>query len=455
MYSMTRPLSERIREARAAKRHKAAVKLQLPYAFRELRAAARYKAFHGGRGGAKSHSFAQELILRGREQPLRVLCCREIQKAISSSVKQLLDDKIEAAGLSSSQNGFYTSTDKKIYGGNGTMFLFAGLRTNPDAVKSTEGIDIAWVEEANTVSQRSWGLLTPTVRKPNSEIWASWNRRFATDPVDNMFLGGTPPPRSIIRKVGWQDNPWFPDVLMEEMLWDKKRDYDKWLHVWEGEPVIHSQARVFKNWVVEDIDHMLNHKDAVPRLGADWGFSVDPTVLVECYVIGRTLYFRREAYKVHCEIDETPALFAGNCDIDDPSNKRHWTNTHGHKGFQSVRAGNRIVADGARPETISYMANKGFNIIRARKGAGSVEEGVEFIKSYDVVIHPDCAHVIDEFTYYSYKEDPLTGEVLPILKDRDNHVIDAARYALEDLRRRPRSKICMVPPKLIKINNSA
>lgn len=419
--------------------------LQLPYAFRELRTPSRYKAFYGGRGGAKSHSFAQELVLRGYERPTRILCCREIQKSISTSVKKLLDDKIALAGLGmgDGQSGFYTSTQYGIKGANGTEFLFAGLRSNIDNIKSMEAIDIAWVEEARTCSQSSLTLLTPTVRNDNSEIWFSWNRHLATDPVDNMFLGGTPPPRSIIRRVGWEDNPWFPEVLQEEMLWDKGRDRDKHDHVWDGGLLQRSEARVFQNWTVEDIDDLVP-EDCAPRLGADWGFSVDPTVVIECYVFGRTLYFRREAYKVRCTIDDTPALFGGYDHV-----RNRWKNPLHHEGLQSVRDGHRIVADSARPETIRYMKDRGFNIVSARKGAGSVEEGVEFIKNYDVVIHPDCVHTADEFTHYRYKIDPLTDEVLPELADKDNHVIDAARYALEGIRRAQYGRISMIPPEAI------
>ncbi len=418
--------------------------MNLPYAFRELETPSRYKAFHGGRGGAKSHSFAQTLVIRGTERPLRVLCCREIQRSISSSVKQLLDDKIRDAGLGEA----YRSTDRAIHGPNGTEFLFAGLRNNPESVKSMEGIDVAWVEEANTVSQRSLTLLGPTIRNDDSEVWFSWNRRHVKDPVDNMFLGGEPPPGSIVRKVTWRDNPWFPQVLRDDMEWDKSRDRDKWLHVWEGEPIIRSDAHVFTNWRVEDLDGRMP-EGCVPRLGADWGFSVDPTVLVECYVWGRTLYIRREAYKVRCEIDETPSLFAGTDSREPP----RWENPHGHVGLLSARTHHRIVADSARPETISYMKRRGFNITRAIKGPRSVEEGVEFMKSHDIVVHPDCVHVADELTHYSYKEDPLTDEVLPELSDRDNHVIDACRYALEGVRRRRRyGGAIPVAPELIELD---
>ncbi len=421
--------------------------LTIPEAFEPLwKDEARHKAFHGGRGGAKSHSFAAALVERGLQRTQRFLCAREIQKSIAASVKQLIDDKIEAAGLTD----FYDSTQYGIKGANGTEFLFAGLRTNPENVKSMEGIDVAWIEEANTVSKHSLDLLTPTVRKDGSEIWYSWNRRRTDDPVDSMFLGGRPPPRSVVRRVNWRDNPWFPGVLREEMEWDKERDRDKWLHVWEGEPVQRSEARVFTNWEIDDLDDRLPD-GCQPRLGADWGFSIDPTVLVECYVFDRTLYFRREAHRVRCEIDDTPALFAGTDERDEDD--RRWKNPHGHPGLESVRRGHRIVADSARPETISYMRNRGFSIVRAKKGPNSVEEGVEFMKSHDIVVHPDCLHVIDEMTLYSYRVDPLTDLVLPELADRHNHTIDACRYAVEDLRRSGGDGfegIILTPPEIIR-----
>jgi phage terminase large subunit len=385
-------------------------KLRIPRAFSGLFKPARYKAFYGGRGSGKSHSVASALVLRGAQAPIRWGCYREIQKSIRDSSKRLLDDKIAEHGL----GWFYESTDAEIRGRNGTLFLFAGLRSNPDSVKSTEGLDGAWVEEAATVSKASIEILVPTVRKPGSELWFTWNPRHEKDPVNAMFRGaGGPPPNSIVRGVNFDENPWFPDVLREDMEWDRRRDPDKYAHIWLGGYQRNSQARVFRNWRVGSRDEFTADPTRTYRFGADWGFSVDPTVLVRCYIDGRTLYIDREAYKVGCEIDKIPALF------DTVGGSRNWT----------------IRADSARPETISYMRRQGFKIVPAIKGAGSVEDGVEFLKSYDIVVHPDCTHTIDELTLYSYKTDPLTDEVLPVLEDKHNHCLDAGRYALEDERR--------------------
>lgn len=386
------------------------MKIQIPETFRFLfdppLGGLRYRVAYGGRGSAKSHSIAQALVILASMQPLRILCCREIQKSIKDSVKRLLDDKIAATGL----EHFYQSTDTEIRGINGSLFLFAGLRTNPDSVKSTEGIDIAWVEEAQTVSQTSLDILTPTIRKPTSELWFSYNPRYKKDPVDAMFRAGEPPPRTIIHRVNYDANPWFPEVLREEMEWDRRRDPDKYAHVWCGEYRRDSEARVFKNWREEEFE---TPADARFYFGADWGFAIDPTTLVRCYIDGRTLYVDQEAYQVGCEIDKTPALF------DKIDGSRKWP----------------IRADSARPETISYMQRNGFpNVVPASKGAGSVEDGIEFLKSYDIVVHPRCKHLIDELAMYSYKQDKLTNEVLPVLEDKKNHLIDALRYALELVR---------------------
>jgi phage terminase large subunit len=378
----------------------------------------RYFALVGGRGSAKSYSVAATLILRAAAKPLRILCAREIQKSIKDSVKRLLDDTIERAGL----QGFFTSTDTEIRGKNGSLILFAGLRTNIDSIKSMEGIDICWVEEAQTVSQSSLDILIPTIRKPESQIYFTWNPKYPTDPVDKMFLPDDLPPKTRFLRVNWDQNPWFPDVLKAEMEYDKRRDPDKYKHVWLGGYVSNSEARVFRNWRIEEFE---TPAEVTHRFGADWGFASDPTVLIRCHVVNRTIYVDHEAYRVGCEIMDTPDLF-----LTVPESEK-WP----------------IIADSARPETISHMQRHGFpKIMSAIKGPKSVEEGIEWLKSYDIVVHPRCQHTIDELTCYSYKTDPLTGVVLPVLADRDNHLIDALRYACEAIRRAAPRKAVEVTP---------
>jgi len=371
----------------------------------------RYFAIHGGRGSSKSRSVASALVIKSTQEPLRILCTREIQNSIKASVKQLLEDEIERLEL----RHLYKITDFDIKGVNGSQFLFAGLRHNVDSIKSMEGIDICWVEEAQTISQSSLDTLTPTIRKKGSQIWFTWNPKLDTDPVDSMFRGETLPPRTLVKEVNFTDNPFFPEELQQEMDYDKSRDFDKYTHIWLGQYLSSSETRVFKNWKVEEFDE---DKQAVLRFGADWGFSVDPTVLIRCYIEGRKLYVTHEAYRVGCEIVDTPSLFMTVPDAES------WP----------------ITADSARPETISHLRKNGFpKIVSAVKGARSLEEGVEWLKSFDIIVHPRCKHVIDELTLYSYKTDPLTNQVIPVLEDKDNHLIDALRYACEGARRAMKS----------------
>lgn len=396
---------------------------QLPDWAQRLWEPSRYKVMRGGRGSAKSRTAATALLLQACESPHRVLCAREIQKSIKDSVKRLLDDEIERLGLSS----FYESTENEIRGKNGSLFIFAGLRGNSASVKSMEGITRCWVEEAQTISQSSLNDLVPTIRAEGSEIWFTYNPKFETDPVDVMFKADELPPSTILLHVNWQDNPWFPDVLRAEMEYDKRRDMDKYLHIWEGQYQTSSESRVFKNWTIEEFDV---NPEWVMRQGADWGFSVDPSVLVQCSIVGRKLYVPYEAYMVGCEIDALPNLF-----LTVPGAEK-WV----------------ITADSARPETISYMQKHGFpKVMAAVKGARSLEEGVQFLQSFDIVVHPRCKHLIDELTLYSYKRDKLTDLVLPMLEDKDNHVIDALRYACEAARRTTRGKEWSKP---LKVQNS-
>ena len=393
----------------ASSRRPKSLEVELPEAFRELFRPARYKAFYGGRGSGKSHSIATALVLMASQRPLRILAAREIQRSIRDSSKRLIDDRIAALGL----GGRYRSTETGIRCRNGSAFVFAGLRSNPDSIKSMEGIDIAWVEEAATVSQRSLDILIPTIRKPGSELWFSWNPRLERDPVDAMFRSGPARPDAVVRRVSFDDNPWFPAVLEAERLWDRARDPDKYAHIWEGAYQRHAETRVFRRWRIDSLEVP---DGARPYFGADWGFAADPTVLVRCFILGQVIYIDREVYRIGCPINEIGALFRS---VDGPKGTAAWP----------------ITADSARPELIDALRREGFRIKPARKGKGSVEEGVAFLQSHDIVVHPECRHAIDELALYAYRTDALTGDILPVLEDRHNHVIDALRYGLEALRR--------------------
>lgn len=189
----------------------------------------RYRVMYGGRGGAKSWGCARALLVKGCERPLRILCARELQTSIRDSVHKLLSDQVDAMGL----GGFYEIQTSTILGKNGTEFIFAGLRSNVTQIKSMEGVDICWVEEAQTVSKSSWDVLIPTIRKSGSEIWVTFNPELEQDETYQRFVLH-PPKDTALAKVNWSDNPWFPDVLRGEMEALRERDHNAWLNVWEG-----------------------------------------------------------------------------------------------------------------------------------------------------------------------------------------------------------------------------
>lgn len=205
------------------------MRVQLPKALEFLFEPHRYKVAYGGRGGSKSWGVARALLIQGWKDPLRILCAREFQKSIKDSVHKLLSDQIKELDL----EDFYIVQETTIKGKNGTEFFFEGLRHNVNNIKSYEGVDRCWVEEAKNVSKASWDVLIPTIRKAGSEIWVTFNPELETDETYKRFVV-TPPHDCIVRKVNWRDNPWFPSVLKDEMETLKARDEDAYLHVWEG-----------------------------------------------------------------------------------------------------------------------------------------------------------------------------------------------------------------------------
>lgn len=304
----------------------------------------------------------------------------------------------------------YEIKQNEICAINGSLFLFEGLRHNVTKIKSMEGIDICWVEEAERVSDDSWKILIPTIRHGGSEIWVTFNPEQETDPTYTRFVKH-PPPDAMVKKVGWEDNPWFPDTLKKEKDYNYEVDPDSASHIWGGECKRISDAQVLKGkWKIEEFEtqsHWLG-----PYLGADWGFSQDPTTLIKSWVHDQTLYIEQEAYGVGVEITETANLF---------------DTIHGARKHT-------IRADSARPETISHLKRQGFNIVAAKKGPGSVQDGVAHLRGYrDIVIHPRCTYTAREARLWSYKVDKLSGDVLPVLIDANNHCWDAIRYSLEPL----------------------
>lgn len=366
----------------------------------------RYRVAYGGRGSAKSWQFARALLVHGLSRKLRILCAREYQASIRDSVHRVLADQVTRLGLES----FYTVQEAGILGKNGTEFLFKGLKRDIAQIKSTEGIDICWIEEAEAVSDHSWRTLVPTIRKDGSEIWVTFNPALESDPTYQQFVV-KPHDNAIVRYVTYEDNPWFPDVLREEADALLVNDPEAFAHVWQGKPWARSDAQVLAGkWQVMGFEPTDEWHG--PYFGADWGFARDATALVKCWVYDNTLYIEHEISGVQMDFEVTA------------------------RAFDKIPDAKKYVirADAARPETIAEMKKRGFRTEAAPKWAGSVEDGITHLRSYAaIVIHPRCGRTIEEARLWRYKTDPRTDDVLPVLKPGNDHCWDAIRYALAPL----------------------
>lgn len=366
----------------------------------------RYRVLYGGRGSGKSWSAARALLVLGMQAPLRILCTREHQTSIRDSVHRILKDQVETLGL----DGFYEVGQSEIKGANGTLFLFKGLRFNVSEIKSTEGVNICWVEEAENTSEESWRTLTPTIREEGSEIWVTFNPALPDDPTYKRFVLNTPA-RALVRSVGYKDNPWLPEVLREEADALRLTDPETYDHVWGGQPWSRSDAIVLAGKVhIEDFMPQPGWQG--PYYGADWGFSVDPTTLVRCWTGDRCLWVEYEADGVQMSTEDTARCF------DTVPDSRSYV----------------IRADSARPETVAAVKALGFRIEGVEKWSGSVKDGIQHLRSYDrIVLHPRCEQTQREARLWRYKTDPRTKDVLPVLLDGNDHRMDAIRYALAPL----------------------
>jgi phage terminase large subunit len=380
------------------------ITVSIPPAFKELTEPHRYKSYHGGRGSGKSYSFARVLLVMAASKKLSVLCCREFQTSIADSVHRLLSDQIDVLGLSE----FYTIQKTEIFSTCGSSFIFRGLNKNIQEVKSLYGTDVCWIEESQSVSDTSFEVLIPTIRKENSEIWLSWNTGEESDPVYKRFVT-SPPPDCVSKLINYDSNPYFPEVLRREMEYCKEVDHDAYEQIWLGKPWFASDALVFKNkFVIEDFETPYG----VDFLfGSDLGFANDPTTLVRSFVVGDDLFIDHEAGGVGIEIDETGDLYD-----QVPLSRDH-----------------TIKVDNSRPETISYLRRQGWGTVACIKGQDSVKDGIAYLKKFRKIhVHSRCTGMINELRHYSWKKDRL-GNILPILNDANNHYIDALRYSHDSL----------------------
>jgi phage terminase large subunit len=371
----------------------------------------RYKVIYGGRGSGKSYAVADILLMQSLQRKCIIICGREFQNSIKDSVHSLLKQRIEALGLSE----FFEVTREEIRSDHmGSRFLFKGLHHNIDSIKSMAGITHLWIEEADTLSAESWKVIKPTIREERSEIWITMNPKNKTDILYKEFIDVEKLPKNTYKvKVNWQDNPYFPGVLKDEMERDKERDYGYYRHVWEGECLEHSDAQIFKNrWQVVSDKDFIEPEDAHPHYGLDFGFSQDPTACVRCFIHEGKLYISHEAVKRQLDQNKIAAFLRRNIpDVDKYT----------------------IYADNARPETISQLRKEDGLVVRpVEKGKGSIEDGIEYIKSFDkIIVHERCVNTAEELVLYSYKVDERSGDITTKIVDGHNHCMDSLRYALE------------------------
>ncbi|MCX8583428.1 MULTISPECIES: PBSX family phage terminase large subunit [unclassified Gilliamella] len=382
----------------------------------------RYRGAHGGRGSAKTRSFALMTAVKGYQFAEEgksgvILCAREFMNSLADSSMEEVKQAIRSVDW---LNDYYDIGENYIRTKNRLVsYVFSGLRHNLDSIKSKARILLCWVDEAENVTEIAWKKLTPTVREENSEIWVTWNPEIDGSPTDKRFRK-TPPSKSIIVEMNYNDNPFFPEVLEQERLDDLERlDHASYAWIWEGAYLENSDKQVLSGrYVVEEFNNNL-HKQADRLLfGADFGFANDPNTLIRSFILNDCLYIEYEAYGVNIELDEMSVFY------DSVPESRKWI----------------IKGDCSRPETISHIKRKGFNISAAKKWQGSVEDGIAFLRGFkQIIIHPRCKHTAEEARLYSYKTDRVTNEVLPIIEDKNNHCWDAVRYSLDGYIKHKRS----------------
>jgi phage terminase large subunit len=415
--------------------NQAIAKAEFPIKLKGLFEKSRYKVAYGGRGGAKSWGIARALLIKGAKDPMRILCAREFQTSIKDSVHKLLCDQIEALGLL----GFYEITQNSIRGKNGTEFSFVGLRNNVANIKSYEGVDVVWVEEAQTTSRLSWNILIPTIRKQGSEIWISFNPELETDETYQRFV--LQPPKDCIQiKINWSDNPWFPDTLMLEKDALKQRDLEAYNQVWEGLCRQSVDGAIFaKELQQAELDGRLTKVpyDATKPVHAvfDLGWA-DSTAIWFLQFVGmetRLIRYIEDSQKTISHYLATMQTFGYVYD-------KVW------------------LPHDAENKTLAAAGRSIDDIVRAAGFKTQILPRVPILDSINAArtIFPSCyfdrdnaAEGIDCLRHYRYEVDPVSGQFSRTpLHDHYSHGADAFRYIAlmikEPAARKPKAQVAMV-----------
>lgn len=383
----------------------------------------RYLTSKGGRGSGKTVSFAKMTAVVGymaAEQGINgvILSAREHLNSLSESSMEEIKDAIRSEPF---LNDYYELGENYIRTKNRRVsYVFAGLRHNLDSIKSKARILLCWVDEAESVSEMAWQKLLPTVRSEGSQIYITYNPERKDSPTNVRFGDEfiyddeTGELIGMCVEMNYADNPWFPHVLDLERRRDMKNlSPERYNWIWNGAYLQNSESQIFaKKYIVADFTP--DYTWDGPYHGLDFGFSTDPMAFVKCWINDQKLYIEYDCSGVGIENDEMVEFITSKVPNANATTTR---------------------ADNSRPETISYLRRHGMpNVVACEKGKGSVEDGIEFMRSFDtIVIHTRCKGTKEEFDKYSYKVDRLTGEVLTIIVDKWNHHIDAIRYALEPI----------------------
>lgn len=362
----------------------------------------REAAVYGGRYSLKSHTVARVLLIRARMKKERVACFREFQNSIADSSHQLLADLIKQYELVD-----FRVTDKSIINTlTGSDFLFKGLHHNEQNIKSTEGIDIAWVEEAQTVSKKSIEILTPTVRKPGSQIIYTYNRLLEDDPIHTRLVIEGRPDTLIINenydiaiKYGM-----MPENILKEIEDDKKNRPALYKHKWLGEPNS-MERKIYKDWAIID---EIPHEARLERLGLDFGYSQDPASIVEIWKWNNSFIVNEVLYR------------------------KGMSNRQLADVINNLDTTAMVVADSAEPKSIDEMKEYGIDVMPCKKGQGSVNYGIQLVQDQRMSVTRRSQNIIREYMSYLWKVDK-DDRILPVPEGGFDHTMDAIRYGMETL----------------------
>jgi phage terminase large subunit len=394
-------------------------RIEIPQKLLPLFQPKRYKVIHGGRGSAKSWSVARALVSIGATKPIRVLCARETQKSIQESVHRLLKDQIESLGL----DQFYTIQENKILGTNGTEFTFAGIRQQGVAnLKSYEGTDICWVEEAQVVTKKSWDVLIPTIRKPGSEIWVTFNPELDTDETFSRFVV-RPPEESVIIEMNWQDNPWFPPELDKERRQWLDRDPIGYLTTWEGKCRPAVEGAIYANEI--EATQREGRIRAVPydpqlKVHTVWDLGWNDSMSIIC------------VQRVTSEVRVIDYIEDSHRTVDSyvmqlQERKWNWGTDYiphdgAHRDFKSGKS------------TQELLQTLGRNVqVLAR---GNPEEGIRLARMIFPRTYFDadrCTELVNHLKRYRRQINQVTQEAGAPLHDEHSHAADAFRYLAQSL----------------------